>query len=181
MTKIGARNKFDVHNNGSPAKSTPPIAQFVSISSLQRKRRAKVDNFKVTEDTSTVKMSRIMIQWPSHCKIIINRGNTIIIFITWERGDKEERGEEEEGQRRGSEWLHGRWDTWKQKLTDKQKQNKKTKTKNKKSQAFFSFFCYSTELRSEVMMNRCGEKDGKKRQRWQIWGGQSERRKKRKN
>lgn len=59
-TKIGARNKSDVHNNDSPAEPTPPKAQSVSVSSSRRKGRAKIGHFKLAEDTSAVRTSGII-------------------------------------------------------------------------------------------------------------------------
>lgn len=60
QTKIGARNKFDLHIDGSPAKPTPRTAQSLSGSPLRRKSRAKVARFKLTADTSAVRTSGII-------------------------------------------------------------------------------------------------------------------------
>lgn len=96
----------------------------------------------------------LLLQWPAHYKIIINHGNTIIISITWERREAEERGEE-----RQMQWLHGRWDAWKRNPTEK--------NKNKKL-SIFSFFVFpQTRVQH---WNRHGGRDVKKQKRWQRWG-----------
>lgn len=92
----------------------------------------------------------LLLQSPSHCKIIINCGNTIIIFMTW--GERRE-----EWRSRGcmNEWLHGRWDAWKQK--PRRKTNKKL--------SIFSFFVFfppqinkecsaETGMEGETLRNR---------------------------
>ncbi len=57
---IGARKKFDVHNNDSSAEPTPPIAQSVSIPLSRRSCRAKNAHSEQTKDTSAVSTSGII-------------------------------------------------------------------------------------------------------------------------
>lgn len=141
--KIDARNNFDVLSNGSPAEPSPPTALSASVCFLSGLGlKAVRGHIQMWEHQG------LLLQWPSHCKIIINRGNTIVIFKMW-------------GERGRRVWVNGfvageMHDKWKNQ-TKKKKQNKKL--------SIFSFFVFFPQMNRVQHWNRHGRRDVKKQRK----------------
>jgi len=85
--------KFDVQNNDSPAESTPPTAQSVSVSSSRRKSRAKkIARFELTRGHISCENIRDYYYNDPHT---VRLSLTVVILSFYSKHGREERGETE--------------------------------------------------------------------------------------